>query len=85
MLFRRFVRQPCGQDLIEYLLLGAFIALVALSASGSLGVSLNGWSIAVATFVGPGDGASGGGTGGSSGKSNCSATGALKSGGKCQQ
>ena len=83
---RQFVRQTCGQNLIEYLLLGAFIAALTLAGSGSLGTSMNGWFAAFATFVGEDDaGTSGAGPGGGSAtKSNCSAMGALKSGGKCQ-
>ena len=82
MLVRRFVRAASGENLIEYLLLGAFIAVVTLAGLGSLGTSTNGWYAVVATFVGGDDtGAEGGGSGS---KSNCSAMGALKSGGKCQ-
>ena len=54
MLFRRFVRDACGQDL-EYLLVGAFIAVAALAGLGSLGISTNDWFAAAATFVGEED------------------------------
>ena len=79
MLLRRFVRRTCGQDLIEYLLLGAFIAVVALAGLGSLGTSMNEWFVAAATFIGEDDAGSGSGS-----KSRCSATGMIKSGGRCQ-
>ena len=39
----RFVRDDQGQDLIEYLLLGSFIAIVALVGATNLGKELNTW------------------------------------------
>jgi pilus assembly protein Flp/PilA len=40
-LLRRFVREDRGQDLIEYSLLAAFIALVSIGAVEALGTQLN--------------------------------------------
>jgi pilus assembly protein Flp/PilA len=37
----RFVREDQGQDLIEYALLAAFIALVSMGAITALGTQLN--------------------------------------------
>src|SRR5262245_48937592 len=87
MLFRRLVRREGGQNLVECLLLVAFVPVLALAGTGSLGISTNGWFAALATFVGVDDAetpGAGTGGGGSSSKSNCSAMGAIKSGGKCQ-
>ena len=39
----RFIRDDQGQDLIEYLLLGSFIAIVALVGATNLGTQLNNW------------------------------------------
>ena len=39
---RRLKNDECGQDLIEYALLAAFISLVAISAITSVGSALNG-------------------------------------------
>lgn len=43
---KRFVRRlknnECGQDLIEYALLAAFISLVAIAAITNVGTALNG-------------------------------------------
>ena len=39
----RFIRDDQGQDLIEYLLLGSFIAIVALAGASVLGTQLNNW------------------------------------------
>jgi len=39
----RFIRDDQGQDLIEYLLLGSFIAIVALVGATYLGTQLNNW------------------------------------------
>ena len=39
----RFIRDDQGQDLIEYLLLGSFIAIVALVGATNLGTQLNSW------------------------------------------
>jgi Flp pilus assembly pilin Flp len=48
----RFIRDDQGQDLIEYILLGSFIALVALSGATLLGSKINGWYSNVAKWVG---------------------------------
>jgi pilus assembly protein Flp/PilA len=48
----RFVRDDEGQDLIEYVLLGSFIALVVLGGATALGTQLNAWYGRVATWVG---------------------------------
>jgi Flp pilus assembly pilin Flp len=45
------IRDDCGQDLIEYVVLGSFIALTALSAATMLGQSINTWLSNVASFV----------------------------------
>lgn len=47
----RFIRDDQGQDLIEYLLLGSFIAIVALVGATSLGTNLNAWYDKMATWV----------------------------------
>ena len=41
-LFKRFVREEKGQDLIEYALLAGFISLVAVAAITSVGQGVNG-------------------------------------------
>lgn len=40
-LIARFVREDEGQDLVEYALLIAFIALVCIAALGNLGEAIN--------------------------------------------
>jgi Flp pilus assembly pilin Flp len=50
-MFSRFIRDDQGQDLIEYLLLGSFIALVALVGATNLGTQINSWYDNVATWV----------------------------------
>ena len=50
-MFARFIRDDQGQDLIEYLLLGSFISMVALTGATLLGTALNGWYSAGATWV----------------------------------
>ena len=40
-LFKRFVREEEGQDLIEYALLAGFISLVAILAIQGVGTGLN--------------------------------------------
>jgi pilus assembly protein Flp/PilA len=50
-LFVRFVREDAGQDLIEYALLAALVALAAGAGAASLGTKLNGWYTAVGTTV----------------------------------
>jgi pilus assembly protein Flp/PilA len=41
-LFKRFVREEEGQDLIEYALLAGFISLVAVAAITQVGQGING-------------------------------------------
>jgi Flp pilus assembly pilin Flp len=48
----RLIRDDQGQDLIEYVLLGSFIALVALAGATALGTQINNWYDKVATWVG---------------------------------
>jgi pilus assembly protein Flp/PilA len=40
-LFKRFVREEAGQDLIEYALLAGFISLVAVVAITNVGTGVN--------------------------------------------
>jgi pilus assembly protein Flp/PilA len=48
-LFGRLVREDGGQDLIEYALLAAFIALAATVAMTALGASISGFFQSVKT------------------------------------
>jgi pilus assembly protein Flp/PilA len=41
-LFKRFVREEEGQDLIEYALLAGFISLIAIIAITNVGQGING-------------------------------------------
>jgi Flp pilus assembly pilin Flp len=50
-MFARFIRDDQGQDLIEYLLLGSFIAIVALVGATALGTNLNNWYNDMASWV----------------------------------
>ena len=50
-LFKRFVREESGQDLIEYLLLGTLIAIVVVAGATTLGVNLNTWYAAMGGWV----------------------------------
>jgi Flp pilus assembly pilin Flp len=47
----RFIRDDRGQDLIEYLLLGSFVAVAALVGATALGTNLNDWYQAAADWV----------------------------------
>ena len=47
----RFIRDDQGQDLIEYLLLGSFVSVGALAGATALGVNLNSWYGAAASWV----------------------------------
>ena len=47
----RFIHDDQGQDLIEYILLGSFIALVALAGATTLGTKINTWYSNVAEWV----------------------------------
>jgi Flp pilus assembly pilin Flp len=46
-----FLKDDGGQDLIEYLLLGSFIAIVALIGAGALGSNINSWYQRMADWV----------------------------------
>jgi Flp pilus assembly pilin Flp len=48
----RFIRDDQGQDLIEYLLLGTFVVIVALVGATTLGTQLNDWYDKMAAWVG---------------------------------
>ena len=50
-MFARFIRDDQGQDLIEYALLGSFVAIVALVGATALGTNLNIWYQGVANWV----------------------------------
>ena len=47
----RLIRDDQGQDLIEYVLIGSFVSIGALAGATTLGVNINGWYEAVATWV----------------------------------
>jgi pilus assembly protein Flp/PilA len=47
--YRRFVRDDSAQDLIEYALLAAFIALAAIVAMTALGTSISSFFTSVKT------------------------------------
>jgi len=47
----RFIRDDQGQDLIEYVLLGSFIAIVAIAGVSALGTNINTWYSKVAGWV----------------------------------
>jgi pilus assembly protein Flp/PilA len=51
-LFVRFVREDEGQDLVEYAMLVAFIAFIAIAGVTLFGGALNDWWTAVADGVG---------------------------------
>ncbi len=70
--FDRWLRETDGQDLIEYLLLGTFIAVVVVAAASSLGDNLNQWYGDMADLVAEW-----------AKKSNCSDTGMEASTGTC--
>jgi Flp pilus assembly pilin Flp len=53
-LFARFVGETEGQDLIEYALLAAIIALGATVAMGSLRTAINGQFTAISSSVATG-------------------------------
>ena len=46
-----FIADDQGQDLIEYALLGSFVALVAYTGASNLGTNLNTWYGKVASWV----------------------------------
>ena len=43
MAIARFLREEAGQDLIEYALLGSFVALAAIAGASFLGTALQNW------------------------------------------
>ena len=51
-LIARFVREDEGQDLIEYALLGSFVALAAYVGANFLGTNLNSWYSGIGSTVG---------------------------------
>jgi Flp pilus assembly pilin Flp len=51
-LIARFVREDAGQDLIEYALLGSFVALAAYLGANFLGTNLNSWYTSIGSAVG---------------------------------
>jgi len=51
-LIARFVREDAGQDLIEYALLGSFVALAAYAGANFLGTNLNTWYTGIGSAVG---------------------------------
>ena len=55
--------------MIEYLILGTFVAILVLGAASTLGASISEWADALANVARK--------------KSNCSSTGAAASDGKC--
>lgn len=42
-LIARAIREDCGQDLIEYAMLAAFISLIAIAAITNIGGVVNSW------------------------------------------
>ena len=47
----RLVRDDQGQDLIEYVLLGSFIAIAAILGVTALGTNLNTWYSALGSWA----------------------------------
>jgi pilus assembly protein Flp/PilA len=47
----RFVRNDEGQDLIEYVLIGALVSIVVVAGATALGTNLNSWYQNMATWV----------------------------------
>jgi Flp pilus assembly pilin Flp len=90
---RRFVRQTKGVDLVEYALLGAFVAIAAYGGVKALGESLGGFYSGVVDSVvtqsmttgasdgGAGGGGTGGGGTGGGGTGGCSGGGGTGGGG----
>ena len=50
-LFKQFVREESGQDLIEYVLLASFIAAGVVAGATFLGTSLNTWYTSVGAWA----------------------------------
>lgn len=53
--FKRFIQEDQGQDLIEYVLIATFVSVGALVGATALGTALNGWYNNGATWVGAND------------------------------
>lgn len=51
-LFLRFVREDEAQDLIEYGLLTAFVAMVVIASVTTFGSNLNTWWSGLAEYIG---------------------------------
>jgi pilus assembly protein Flp/PilA len=51
-LFKQFVREESGQDLIEYVLLGALVSSVVILGATALGTQLNVWYSNAGSWVG---------------------------------
>jgi len=51
-MIRELIRDDGGQDLIEYVILGSFIALTALGGASLLGQSVNTWLNNLANWAG---------------------------------
>jgi pilus assembly protein Flp/PilA len=51
IVIQRLVRDDHGQDLIEYVLLGSFIAIAAILGVTALGTNLNTWYSAIASWA----------------------------------
>ena len=47
-LLPRLLQDESGQDLVEYALLSAFVALICVYGAASLGTALNNWYTSVA-------------------------------------
>lgn len=73
----RWYREGAGQDLLEYALISAFVAVVVLAGASRYGASVNDWFVAVSGVAGDADGA------GNGRKSSCSGQGMVSSKGKC--
>jgi Flp pilus assembly pilin Flp len=96
-LVSRWRRDGAGQGLLEYVILGAFIAIIVLGGASRYGVAVSDWFLALAGLGDersaqggsePGGGQPGGGGGGGNGRgggrgSNCSGQGMASSNGKC--
>jgi Flp pilus assembly pilin Flp len=50
-LFKQFVREESGQDLIEYVLLASFIAAGVVAGATFLGTNMDAWYSAIGTWA----------------------------------
>ena len=48
---QRLLRDDRGQDLIEYVLLGSFVAIAALLGVTALGTNINTWYSAISSWA----------------------------------